>query len=121
MSHSLKYQEIYDKLKQSLECEQPNKENLIAFILDCGFPNYDKRGVYNQANEVEDYVSKHYCEKIGIEANYDSILKWIVTRATLKEIKEIISKLDTNIDYLFRWKNQDPDLEYVKMCLIEWI
>jgi len=48
-------------------------------------------------------------------------LKWIVTRATLKEIKEIISKLDTNIDYLFRWKNQDPDLEYVKMCLIEWI
>lgn len=121
MSHSLKYQEIYDKLKESLECEQPNKENLIAYILDCGFPNYDKRGVYNQANEVEDYVSKHYSEKIGIEGNYDSILKWIVTRATLKEIKEIISKLDTNIDYLFRWKNQDPDLEYVKMSLFEWI
>lgn len=121
MSHSLEYQELYDKLRQSLQCQQPNKENLIAYILDCGFPNYDKRGVYNQANEVEDYVSNHYGEKIGVEANYDSILNWIVTRATLEEIKEIISKLDTNIDYLFHWKNQDPDLEYVKMHLIDCI
>ena len=57
-------QELYDKLKQSLKCKKPNIDSLKSCLIDCGYPDEDKRGEPNLANEIKEYVLTNYSSEI---------------------------------------------------------
>ena len=114
-------QELYDKLKQSLKCKKPNIDSLKSCLIDCGYPDEDKRGEPNLANEIKEYVLTNYSSEIE-SSNYDSILKWILESNNEMQIKEMISDLVCEVERVYFWNKQYDDfIEYVKLPLMQTI
>ena len=94
--------EIYNGFKKFLNVKEPDLISLKSCFSGLGFPNYDKRGVHNFANEIEEYYMDDFRNFIRCdELSYNSFYEWVITQANHDQLISLFSKLPFEIENLF--------------------
>ncbi len=104
----------------SIRIKKPTLRDLQASLLDCGLPDYDKRGVPNiLANSIQDYVVSNFSDRVETDLGYEPILHWILNNDNDEEIRELITCLvgDIEILYFFEVDTMETDFEYLEIPL----
>ena len=118
----MEIKDLHSRLSNSIQIKLPTVTGMKVCILNCGLPNYDKRGVSNLANEIEDYVVANFSDKVETDYGYEPILHWILNNNNEVEIKGLIEHLVGEFKILFSFDEDadtDEDMEYLKISLLE--